>query len=272
MKNTLRINHYNRTIVMDRTFAKYAANTFTEEYAHLQQVRRDYPTYQVVQRHIRTNDDKKTYKGLTYEYMEDYIMTHGTEETRLANYKEYAEKRVISECHGKAFRYPVIKSWFLAKYPEIMDFGEEKDTTIVEVGVDIPDADIMVIASPERFGLATLHQLRGRIGRDGSEAHCFCLSDSLNEKSYERISFFKAHTNGFEIAEYDLKQRGSGSLVGTNQHGVDNGLFSRFTEQSYATAKEILDWLKKDQSLFVKVLEIGKQTYDNDIYGKIVFN
>ncbi len=101
---------------MDRTFAKYSANTFTEEYAHLQKVRLDYPTYQVVQRHIRTNDEKKTYKGLTYDYMEDYILTHGTEETRLANYKEYAEKRVISECHGKAFRYPVIKKWFLEKY------------------------------------------------------------------------------------------------------------------------------------------------------------
>lgn len=134
MKNTLLINHYNRTIVMDRTFAKFAANTFTEEYAHLQQVRRDYPTYQVVQRHIRVNDEKKTYKGLTYDYMEDYIMTHGTEETRLANYKEYAEKRVIADCHGKAFRYPVIKSWFLAKYPEILDFGEDKNATIVEVG------------------------------------------------------------------------------------------------------------------------------------------
>ena len=73
MKNTLFVNHVNRTIVMDRTFAKYAANTRTEEYAHLQQVRQDYPTYEVVQRHIKTNENKNTYKGLTYEYMEDYI-------------------------------------------------------------------------------------------------------------------------------------------------------------------------------------------------------
>ncbi len=87
MTNTLTINHANRTIIMDRTFAKFAANTMTEEYAHLQNVRRDYPNYQVVQRHIRTNSNKKTYKGLTYEYMEDYIMTHGPNETRLANDK-----------------------------------------------------------------------------------------------------------------------------------------------------------------------------------------
>lgn len=124
MTNTLKINHANRTIVMDRTFAKNAVDTRSEEYAHLQTVRRDYPNYQVVQRHIRTNNDKKTYKGLTYDYMEDYILTHSDEKTRIANFNEYTEMRIIAECHGKAFRYPVIKSWFLAKYPEIASFGQ----------------------------------------------------------------------------------------------------------------------------------------------------
>ena len=140
MTNTLTINHANRTIIMDRTFAKFAANTMTEEYAHLQNVRRDYPNYQVVQRHIRTNSNKKTYKGLTYEYMEDYIMTHGPNETRLANYKEFNEMRVISECHGKAFRYPVIKNWFMEKYPEIANYGLIE----VEVQHDIPAEDTTV--------------------------------------------------------------------------------------------------------------------------------
>lgn len=132
MKNTLTINHINRTIVMDRMFAKYAANTFTEEYAHLQQVRRDYPSYQVVMRHIRTNENKKTYKGLTYDYMEDYIMTHGKEDTRLSVMKEYSEMRMIAECHGKAFRYPVIKSWFLEKFPEIVNYGMYDEPQVVE--------------------------------------------------------------------------------------------------------------------------------------------
>ena len=134
MTNTLKINHINHTIVMDRTFAKYATDTRSEEYAHLQQVRRDYPGYQVVQRRIRTNSNKKTYKGLTYEYMEDYILTHGTDENRKANYKEYTEKRIIAECHGKAFRYPVIKSWFLEKYPEIASFGMEEAVHMIEYG------------------------------------------------------------------------------------------------------------------------------------------
>lgn len=134
MKNTLKINHANRTIIMDRTFAKFAADTMTDEYKHLQQVRRDYPSYSVVQRQIRRNSDKKTYRGLTYEYMEDYILTHGTEETRLANHKEYSEMRLISECHGKAFRYPVIKSWFLEKYPEVANFGMTETSTMIAPG------------------------------------------------------------------------------------------------------------------------------------------
>ena len=134
MKNTLKINHVNHTIVMDKAFARNATDTRSDEYSHLQMVRRDYPTYQVIQRHIRTNKDKKTYKGLTYEYMEDYILTHGTEEVRLANHKEYCEKRVIAECHGKAFRYPVIKSWFLEKYPEIANYGISETMLVIEKG------------------------------------------------------------------------------------------------------------------------------------------
>lgn len=134
MTNTLKINHINHTIVMDRTFARNATDTRSEEYTHLQQVRRDYPGYQVVQRRIRTNSNKKTYKGLTYEYMEDYILTHGSEENRKANFKEYTEKRIIAECHGKAFRYPVIKSWFLEKYPEIASFGMEEAVQVIEYG------------------------------------------------------------------------------------------------------------------------------------------
>jgi excinuclease UvrABC ATPase subunit len=133
MKNTLRLNHAERTIVMDKTFAKFAANTMSPEYAHLQQVRQDYPLYTVVQRHIRKNENKKTYRGLTYDYMEDYIMTHGSSETVKANLKEFYEKRLIAECHGKAFRYPAIKRWFLEKYPEIVDHGMEKTAQIIEI-------------------------------------------------------------------------------------------------------------------------------------------
>ena len=123
MKNILKIDHAKRIIVMDRTFDKMSKNTLSKEYAHLQQVRKDYPTYAVIQRQIKKNSNKETYNGLTYEYMEGYIMTHGSVETIQANLREFEEMRLISKCHSKAFRYPVIKSWFLQKYPEIAKFG-----------------------------------------------------------------------------------------------------------------------------------------------------
>jgi len=133
MKNTLHIDHKDRLIVMDRTFAMNALNTRSDEYDHRQKVRKNYPKYSVVQRHIRKNENKKTYKGLTYEYMEDYIMTHGSAKEINANLKEFYEKRLIAECHGKAFRYPAIKRWFLEKYPEIVEHGMEKTAQIIEI-------------------------------------------------------------------------------------------------------------------------------------------
>lgn len=123
MKNTLKINHENKTIVMDRTFAKFAENTRSDEYAHLQQVRRDYPDYAVTTRTIKRNSEKETYKGLTYEYMEEYILRHESEEKQLEVIKEFHELRTISKCHKQGLRYPTIKKWFLEKYPEIVDFS-----------------------------------------------------------------------------------------------------------------------------------------------------
>ena len=137
MKNTLKLNHTERTIVMDKTFAKFAADTMSAEYAHLQQVRQDYPLYTVVQRHIRKNTKQEHYHGLTYRYMEDYIASHGSAEDR----RIYDEKKLISECHSKSFRYPVIKSWFLERFPEIKTFGvpvEEETEASVEAPVEAP--------------------------------------------------------------------------------------------------------------------------------------
>ena len=123
MKNTLKIKHNEKVIVMDRTFAKFAENTRSDEYAHLQQVRRDYPDYTVSIRTIKHNSEKETYKGLTYEFMEDYILRHEIEENALAVIKEFNELRTISKCHKQGLRYPTIKKWFLEKYPEIVNFA-----------------------------------------------------------------------------------------------------------------------------------------------------
>lgn len=123
MKNTLKLNFATMEIIMDRTFAQLCVNTSSVEYAHLQEVRRDYPDFKVITRTIKKNPQKETYKGLTYDYMEDYILRHETEETALNVIKEFNELRNISKCHKQGLRYPTIKKWFLNKYPEVAEFG-----------------------------------------------------------------------------------------------------------------------------------------------------
>jgi hypothetical protein len=123
MKNTLKIDHTHGLLIMDRTFAKNAENTRSEEYAHLQAVRKDYPDYTVTLKTIKKNPNKESYKGLTYDYMEDYILAHGSEEEILENFAEYKELRLIAKCHSRSMRYPTIKRWFLEKYPAIEDFA-----------------------------------------------------------------------------------------------------------------------------------------------------
>ena len=135
MANTLKLDHKNGQIVMDRTFAKKSEDTMSTEYAHLQNVRRDYPNYTVVRHTIKKNSNKETYKGLTYEYMEDYILTHGSAEDIRKNLAEYEELLLLSECHSRSRRYPAIKRWFLETYPEVVTYGSvEERPKILQIG------------------------------------------------------------------------------------------------------------------------------------------
>jgi ATP-dependent DNA helicase RecG len=89
-------------------------------------------------------------------------------------------------------------------------------TTVIEVGIDVPNATIMVIEHPDRFGLAQLHQLRGRIGRGAEESYCILLADG---PAPDRLHGFASTQDGFKIAEMDLAERGMGDLIGARQHG-----------------------------------------------------
>lgn len=94
-------------------------------------------------------------------------------------------------------------------------------TTVIEVGVDVPNATLMIILNPERFGLAQLHQLRGRVGRGLLKSTCILVPQQFEEtESFQRLSMFSAITNGFQLAEEDLKLRGPGEIMGEAQHGV----------------------------------------------------
>ena len=101
-------------------------------------------------------------------------------------------------------------------------------TTVIEVGVDVPNASVMILHHAERFGLAQLHQLRGRIGRGGHKGYCILLTDGRNPDGLEKLKVLERTSDGFEIAEADLRLRGPGDVLGTVQSGLSDLRFADF--------------------------------------------
>lgn len=125
-------------------------------------------------------------------------------------------------------------------------------TPIVEVGIDIPNATIMMIEGAERFGLASLHQLRGRVGRGSDQAFCFLFTESNNQAVMERLSSLEKHHNGLELAEIDLKTRGPGQIYGLAQSG-----FPEFKIGSLNNLK-LVRATKKEAEVLFKQIKKGK--------------
>jgi ATP-dependent DNA helicase RecG len=151
----------------------------------------------------------------------------------------------ISILHGKM--KPEAKEFEMARFVR----GETKimvATTVIEVGVDVPNASVMVIENAERFGLSQLHQLRGRVGRGAEQSYCILMTDyKLGKESKVRIETMVRSNNGFEIAETDLNLRGPGDLMGTQQSGVLDLLIAdlsqdgQILQQARQKALEILE-------------------------------
>jgi len=139
-------------------------------------------------------------------------------EEREKELAEFLPKSIITKLHGRM--KPAEKISAMEKFKT----GQTKilvSTTVIEVGVDVKDADIMIIENAERFGLAQLHQLRGRVGRGEKQSYCILLhKDNLHPDSKQRLEVLKNHTDGFKVAEEDLKIRGPGEILGSQQTGI----------------------------------------------------
>jgi ATP-dependent DNA helicase RecG len=135
------------------------------------------------------------------------------------------------------------------------DFLENKihilvSTSVVEVGVDVPNASTMIIEGAERFGLAQLHQFRGRVGRAEHQSYCFLFSDNLNPETQKRLTSFTKTNDGFELAELDLKQRGFGEMYGQTQSGWNYKYFDpSYTALIEPARREALNILRNDLNL-----------------------
>jgi ATP-dependent DNA helicase RecG len=125
-------------------------------------------------------------------------------------------------------------------------------TSVIEVGVDVPNANLMIIHNAERFGLAQLHQLRGRIGRGSHKSYCILLTDSKLPEAIEKLSILESTSDGFEIAEADLQLRGPGDVLGTAQSGLSDLRFADFITDTdlIRTARSLADQIfQQDPSL-----------------------
>ena len=143
-------------------------------------------------------------------------------------------------------------------------------TSVVEVGVNVPNATLMIIEGAERFGLSQLHQLRGRIQRSAHQPYCYLFADAKSDKTIERLRYFVQAKNGFELAEYDLALRGTGELTGMKQWGVsDIGMDAlrnlKLVEAARDSAKQLINTdstLKEHPLLQEKIRELEQLHFE----------
>ena len=172
-------------------------------------------------------------------------------------YEDALPNRKIGFIHGKLdnqTKNQVMNDFLNNKYDILIS------TTIIEVGVNIKNATVMVIMDAHRFGLATLHQLRGRVGRSSFKSYCFLVS---NDEENERLKAIEGETDGFNIAEIDFRLRGPGDYFGTEQSGFNNFLYSSF-EEDY----KIFLCANKDAAEYYKKYE--NKEYSSKIFDEIL--
>ena len=159
----------------------------------------------------------------------------------------------------------------------MQDFQNKKihilvSTTVVEVGVDVKNANMMVIYNAERFGMSQLHQLRGRVGRGHQQAYCFLMSSSTSKEAIDRLKYMEKSHDGFEISMYDLQVRGPGEVLGNRQSGLPTFLvadvFKDFPILNVARedAMRIIEGYEKRNEYYYLMSTIQEKLKENNEY------
>jgi ATP-dependent DNA helicase RecG len=198
---------------------------------------------------IKTSIIPETKRPKAYEWIQQQIHDHSTQVFVIYPLIEESSSETMKSVKAATKEYEALQKQF-GKIPIALLHGKlpakEKDrimkafadgeyailvsTSVVEVGIDVPNASIMIIEGAERFGLAQLHQLRGRVGRGERQSYCFLFTSADANPYNQRLRQFCTTSSGIELAEYDLQNRGSGELYGTRQSGEDMLQFAQLTD------------------------------------------
>lgn len=204
-----------------------------------------------------------TYRNRIYNYIKKFLnngqqgyivcpLVEDGEESGLKSAKEYYN--ALCENEFKDYSLGLLHGKMNAKDKEkvMRRFAEGEiqllvATTVIEVGIDVPNAVVMLIEDADRFGLSQLHQLRGRIGRGNAKSDCILISDSQNEETLYRLNVIKSSSDGFKIADKDFELRGPGDFLGNRQHGIPQMKIADIFAD-----KEVLFKAKKEAELLLQ--------------------
>ena len=211
-------------------------------------------------RHRAFNFIKKHIKAGNQSYIVCPLVEEGDNDLDLASAEEYAENLMENEfanysvglLHGKmkaSEKDKVMNEFVSGKISLLVA------TTVIEVGIDVPNATIMMVENAERFGLSQLHQLRGRVGRGKDKSYCILLSDATGDEAIKRLNAMQLTNDGFKIAETDLKLRGPGDFFGQRQHGLPELKIAEFTD---------MENLRLAQNAAEEIITISKDLKDKE--------
>lgn len=238
----------------------------------------------ILTRVCRNSSDSKISRDRVYENLRDEIRKgrQGYIIAPLIDESDVIEANSATKLYEEMqLKFPGIKIGLLhgemnseTKEKIMEDFYNNKisilvSTVVIEVGINVPNATVMVIENSERFGLAQLHQLRGRVGRGGDQSYCYLILNSNSETAITRANIMESTSDGFLIAEEDLKLRGPGDILGKRQHGLPDLKFAHLTKHIDILQKtlEIANEILVDDPNLTKEKNLMLKSRIKELYG-----